>query len=151
MLTTGVLWLQGFVKSLSRDAAADAPMHDRIQRLLVAAALQPLCTVDEADQQHPLQSLLELLLSLPTMAAPSPAVRDGRIRFAAHFGLALVSLNAMPGNPGGHHCLRSSMQRQSAPAELPRRGQLSAEGHCWHCAHRPRLHRCQVPVAHVQI
>ena len=97
--------LQAFVEALSRDAVEDAPVHDRIQRLLIAASLQPLCTVDEMDQQHPLQSLLELLLRLPTMAAPSPAVRDGRIRFAAHFGLALVSLNAVPGNPGAHHCL----------------------------------------------
>lgn len=102
--------LQAFVKVLGRDSP-DAPIHDRIQRLLIAASLQPLCTVEETDEQHPLQALLELLLSLPTMETPSPAVRDSRIRFAAHFGLALVSLNAMPSNPGSHslslHCLLS--------------------------------------------
>lgn len=95
-------FVQEYVRLLSRDATADAPLHDLIQRYLIAASLQPLCTVAETDQQHPLQSLLELLLSLPTMPAPSPAVRENRVRFAAHFGLALVSLNAIPGDPGLH-------------------------------------------------
>lgn len=92
--------VQEFVKLLGRGAAGEERLHDQIQRHLVAAALQPLCTAPETDANHPLQTLLELLLSLPSMPAPSDAVRDNRIRFAAHFGLALVSLNAIPGDPG---------------------------------------------------
>jgi Nuclear pore protein 84 / 107 len=96
-----------------------APLHDRIQRLLILAALRPLCTMADTDvhAEHPLLQLMQLLLQRSRLPA-APAVRNHRIRFAAHLGLALVSLGAMPREPGAPsphmHARRVLQQRPAA-------------------------------------
>lgn len=92
--------LQVVLNEIEAVEGIGAPLHHSFQRLLAKAALAPLSMMQNDETEHPLRDLLEKMLSVADMPVASPTITHHRIRFAAHCGLALVSLGAIPGNPG---------------------------------------------------
>lgn len=91
---------QVLLEEIEATGGGSTRLHHSVQRLLIKTALRPLCTMPNEQCEHPLRGIFEMMLSVGEMPAASAAITHNRVRFASHLGLALVSLGAMPGNPG---------------------------------------------------
>lgn len=103
MLPTRCYEVQVLLEEVDATEGGSTRLHHSVQRLLVKAALMPMCTMPTEQREHPLRGVFEMMLSVGDMPAASSAIAHNRVRFASHLGLALVSLGAVPGNPGVLH------------------------------------------------
>lgn len=92
--------VQVLLEEIEATEGGSTRLHHSVQRLLVKAALMPMCTTPIEQCEHPLRGIFEMMLSVGDVPAASSTIAHNRVRFATHLGLALVSLGAMPGNPG---------------------------------------------------